>query len=234
LAKTDTLYEGKTKNIYSTSDPEQVVMAFKDDADTAGGAKKGVVKGKGAVNNKVSSHLFQYLESYNVRSHFLKQKSETEMLVKKLEIIPVTVVMRNVAVGSLCQQYGLEEGADLALPVLEYYLKSEKLHDPMVNEYHIYALQVATQNDLQHIAKQAIKINAILKSFFQRRSILLVDFTLEFGQFGDKILLGDEISPDTCSFWDLESREKLGKDSGSQDLKIMGKVYQDILARILE
>jgi phosphoribosylaminoimidazole-succinocarboxamide synthase len=232
LAKKNQLYEGKAKKIILADDPDQVIMKFKD--NTPEGAKKGIIKGKGAINNQISAHLFKYLESYNVPTHFIEELNETEILVKKLDIIKVEVVMHNIAAGSLCKRYGLEEGSELPLPILEYNLKNDDLNDPMVNEYHIYAMQLATQNELQIISKLAIKVNAILKSFFQRRKTMLIDFKLEFGRFGDKILLGDEISPDTCTFWDIQSKGKFDKDRFRLDSGKIEDIYKEMLSRVLE
>lgn len=234
MAKKNQLYEGKAKKIILADDPDQVIMKFKDSRPADNGAKKRVFKGKGAINNQISSHLFKYLESYNVPTHFIEEVSEVEMLVTKLDIIKVEVVMHNIAAGSLCKRYGLEEGSELPLPILEYYLKNDDLNDPMVNEYHIYAMQLATQNELQIISKLAIKINAILKSFFQRRKTMLVDFKIEFGRFGDKILLGDEISPDTCRFWDILSKGKFDKDRFRMDSSKIENSYKEIHSRVME
>jgi len=210
-----------------------VIQEFKDDATAFNGKKKGTIKDKGVVNNKISAFIFEFLESYHVPTHFEKVLSDREMLVKKLDIIPVEVVMRNIATGSLVKRYGLEEGKELDYPVLEFYLKDDELNDPMINEHHAVAFGLATPDEMETISRYATKINAILKSFFIRRKIRLIDFKLEFGRFKDRILLGDEISPDTCRFWDLETGEKLDKDRFRQDLGRVEEAYQEMLNRIL-
>jgi len=233
LSKKTKLYEGKSKIVYPTDNDTEILIHFKDDATAFDGVKKGKIKGKGIVNNKMSCHLFQYLERYNVPTHFIEQVSNNEMLVKKVEIIKVEVVMRNIAAGSFCKRYGIEEGINLQTPILEFYLKEDALHDPLMNEYHAYALELATREEVQYFSKQAIKINAVLRSYFQRRDILLVDFKLEFGRFEDNIILADEISPDTCRFWDAKTRRKMDKDRSRQDLGEVEGTYQEILERVL-
>lgn len=232
-SKKTKLYEGKAKIIYSTDNESEVLIKFKDDATAFDGEKKGKIKGKGSVNNQMSSHLFPYLESHNVPTHFIEQISDTEMKCKKVDIIKVEVVMRNIAAGSLCKRYGFTEGDKLDTPILEYYLKDDDLHDPLMNDYHIYAMDLATKEEMQHISKLAIKINAVLSSYFQRRNILLVDFKLEFGRFAEKILLADEISPDTCRFWDVDTHKKLDKDRFRQDLGKVEEAYKEVLERVL-
>jgi len=228
------LYEGKAKIVYPGETDSEVIIHFKDDATAFDGLKKGKIKGKGVINNTMSAHFFKYLEGYNVPTHFIDKISDNEMKVKKVEIIKVEVVMRNYAAGSLCKRYGLEEGLELSSPVLEFYYKEDSLHDPLMNEYHAYAMNLATKDEIQHISKQAFKINAVLRSYFQRRGILLVDFKLEFGRFGDKILLADEISPDTCRFWDADTKKKLDKDRFRQDLGSVEEAYKEILDRVLK
>ncbi|NOY78894.1 MAG: phosphoribosylaminoimidazolesuccinocarboxamide synthase [Calditrichaeota bacterium] len=233
MKKGELLYEGKAKKLYATDNPDMVIQEFKDDATAFNGKKKGTIKDKGVVNNKISAFIFEFLESYHVPTHFEKVLSDREMLVKKLDIIPVEVVMRNIATGSLVKRYGLEEGKELDYPVLEFYLKDDELNDPMINEHHAVAFGLATPDEMETISRYATKINAILKSFFIRRKIRLIDFKLEFGRFKDRILLGDEISPDTCRFWDLETGEKLDKDRFRQDLGRVEEAYQEMLNRIL-
>ena len=233
MKKGELLYEGKAKKLYATDNPDLVIQEFKDDATAFNGKKKGTIKDKGVVNNRISAFIFEFLESYHVPTHFEKVLSDREMLVKKLDIIPVEVVMRNIATGSLVKRYGLEEGKELDYPVLEFYLKDDDLNDPMINEHHAVAFGLATPDEMETISRYATKINAILKSFFIRRKIRLIDFKLEFGRFKDRILLGDEISPDTCRFWDLETGEKLDKDRFRQDLGRVEEAYQEMLNRIL-
>ncbi len=233
MKKEELLYEGKAKKIFATDNPDLLIQEFKDDATAFNGKKKGTIKDKGVVNNKISAFIFEFLESYHVPTHFEKVLSDREMIVKKLDIIPVEVVMRNIATGSLVKRYALEEGKELDYPILEFYLKNDDLNDPMINEHHAIAFGLATTDEMETISRYATKINAILKSFFIRRKIRLIDFKLEFGRFKDRILLGDEISPDTCRFWDLETGEKLDKDRFRQDLGGVEEAYQEMLNRIL-
>jgi len=228
------LYGGKAKIIFSAEDESEVIIKFKDDATAFDGSKKGKIKGKGSVNNKMSSFLFQYLEKFNVPTHFIEQLSDTEMKAKKVEIIMVEVVMRNIAAGSLCKRYGFKEGDVLETPILEFYLKDDDLHDPLINEYHAYAMNLATKDELRQISQFAIKINAVLNSYLERRNILLVDFKLEFGRFDGKLILADEISPDTCRFWDKETKKKLDKDRFRQNLGKVEESYKEVLERVLD
>ncbi len=231
--KKDFLYEGKAKILYKTENEDQLIQVFKDDATAGDGAKKGKIKDKGIYNNTISSHMFEYFESYNVPTHFIKQLSETEMLVKNVTIFPIEVVMRNIAAGSLCKRYGIEEGKELEQPVLEHYLKNDELHDPLMNSSHIKAFGMATEEELAEIDRLAIKINALMKDFFSRRNLLVVDFKLEFGTHKNKIILADEISPDTCRFWDAETKKKLDKDRFRQDLGGIEDAYEEIRKRVL-
>jgi len=232
LKKGKLLYEGKAKKLYETSSPDLLIQYFKDDATAFDGTKKAVIKNKGVINNKISSHIFQYLENYHIPTHFEKILSDREMLIKKLEIIPLEVVMRNIASGSLCKRYGIEEGRELESPILELYYKNDALHDPLMNEYHVRALGLATQEELDTISRMARKINAVLSSFFERRNLRLVDFKLEFGRYRNKILVGDEISPDTCRLWDMETGEKLDKDRFRFDPGDVERAYEEVYNRI--
>ncbi len=233
MAKKNKLNEGRTKIVLESDDQTQVLLQFKDDVPAKKGVKKGSVKGKSAVNNKISAFLLKYLEGYNVNTHFIKEESETEMLVQKCDMIRTEIVMRNVAAGDMCRKYGFEEGLDLPMPILEYYLKDDDHQNPLINEYHIYAMKLATQQELQVIAKFALKINAVLKSFFQRRGVVLVDFRLEFGKIEDKIILADEISPDTCCLWDSKTKDRLDITRYYDGLGKVEETYQDILKRVL-
>lgn len=233
MSKKTKLYEGKSKIVYPTDNDTELLIHFKDDATIFTGVKKSKIKGKGIVNNKMSCYLFQYLERYNVPTHFIGEVKDNEMLVKKVEIIKVEVAIRNIAAGSFCKRYGIEEGINLQTPVLEFYLKEDALHNPLMNEYHAYALELATREEVRYFSKQAIKINAVLRSYFSRRDILLVDFKLEFGRFEDNIILADEISPDTCRFWDAKTHGKMNKDRLRQDLGKIEEIYQEILIRAL-
>jgi len=235
MEKKQLIYEGKAKKLYETEDPGLVIQEFKDDATAFDSAKKGVIKDKGIVNNKVSAKLFELLKKKGVETHFVKLLSDREMLVKRLKIIPIEVTMRNIVAGGMSKLLGLEEGIVLAEPVLEYHYKNDSLHDPLVNDYHIKALGMATDEQLRYIRKRAFEINNILKRFFSNRGLNLVDFKLEFGVTKKgEILLGDEISPDTCRLWDKGTKEKLDKDRFRRDLGGVEEAYQEILKRVLK
>lgn len=235
IKKKKKYYEGKAKILYQTDNEELLIQEFKDDATAFDGTKKGKIKGKGIINNQISTYLFNYLDSYHVPTHFVKTHSDNSMIIKKLDMIPVEVVMRNMATGSLVKRYGLKEGQELEHPVLEYYLKDDQKHDPMMNEHHILAFGQASSEELKLIERYAQKINAVLKSFFYRRNILLVDFKLEFGRNkSGKIVLGDEISPDTCRFWDSQTGEKLDKDRFRHDLGNVAEAYEEVRKRIFK
>lgn len=226
------LYEGKAKQIYSTGSDREYLIRYKDDATAFDGAKKGVIANKGVVNNRVSNLLFQMLEKEGIETHLLRPVDERHTLVKSLQIIPVEVVTRNVVAGSLAQRVGREEGFRLPMPIIELYYKNDALHDPMINEYHVRAMGWATQEQLDSLQAQALKINEILSRFFDSIGIILVDFKLEFGLYEGRVLLGDEISPDTCRLWDKESLEKLDKDRFRRDLGQEAEAYQEVVRRI--
>jgi phosphoribosylaminoimidazole-succinocarboxamide synthase len=230
LKKKKKLFEGKTKKLYEVENEKELVIEFKDDVVQENGVKKGVIKGKGIIINKISSFLFRLIESYNIPTHFLKQISDREMLVKKMQMIPIGVIIRNVAAGSLVERYGVEEGKELECPIFEYYLKDDERHNPLITEGHILSFGHATANELREIHRWASKANVVLKDFFRRRGYKLVDFQLEFGRYGDRIYIGDEISPDTCSFWDLEATDK---SRASMDASHMEAAYQKLLGRVM-
>lgn len=233
VKKKKMLYEGKTKIVYETDNEDLLIHEFTDDA--VDGAKKGKIKSKGVVNNQISSHLFMYLDNYHVPTHFVKTHSSNTMLVKKLDMIPVEVVMRNFATGSSVKRYGVEDGKELERPVLEYYLKDEKKDDTVVDDHHILALEYATAEELKQIERFALKINAVLKSFFYRRSLMLVDFKLEFGRNkSGKLTLGDEVSADTCHFWDVVNGGKLDKNRFRQDRGNVEEVYEEVRRRVFK
>jgi phosphoribosylaminoimidazole-succinocarboxamide synthase len=227
------IYEGKAKKVYATQDPDTVMVEYKDDATAFNGLKKGSILGKGAVNNRVSNHLFRLLEKHGIPTHFEKELSDTATLVKKVEIVPLEVIVRNIAAGSLCKRLGLAEGTKLNSPVLEYCYKNDALGDPMINEYHIKALGLAFDDELKTIAEYSFKVNRVLTDYLKDLNIELIDFKLEFGRFKGQIILADEISPDTCRFWDSKSGEKLDKDRFRQDLGRVEEAYQEILRRLM-
>lgn len=228
------LYEGKAKKVYATDDAELCIVAYKDDATAFNGLKKGQIAGKGAINNRVSNHLMRHLEENGIPTHLVAELSERETLVKKVRIIPLEVLVRNIAAGSLAQRLGLAEGCRFSRPVLEFCYKNDALGDPMVNEYHILAMEYATKEQLAQISAYALQINDLLGAYFGERGIELVDFKLEFGLTAEgELVLADEISPDTCRLWDIGTHEKLDKDRFRRDLGGVEDAYQEIMRRLL-
>lgn len=233
LSKKTKLYEGKVKILYQTDKEDEIILKFKDDVPATEGGKKRAVKGKSSVNTEISRHIFQYLDGYNIPNHFLEKISDTELRVKKVDIIGMYIVVHNIASGEFCKRYGLKEGEELKSPVVEFFLKNDELKDPLINEYHAYALEKATSDEIELITKYSIKINAVLRSFFQRRNFMLADFVLEFGRYNGKVLLADEVSLDTCTLWDAETKKKfdlkkLRKTNGGTE-----NIYQQLLKRIV-
>ena len=227
------LYEGKAKILYSTDDPAQIIQYFKDDATAFNAQKRGTIVDKGVVNNKIASHLFQMLAREGVPTHFVKQLSDREMLVKKVEIIPLEVTMRNITAGGMSRMLGIDEGLPLNPPVFEWHYKSDPLGDPLINDDHIAALKLATPKELETVRQLSARVNDLLKAYFATRGIDLVDFKLEFGRFQGKILLADEISPDTCRFWEQGTKKKLDKDRFRRDLGDVEQAYQEMLRRVV-
>jgi len=232
LSKGTLRYEGKAKKVYETEDDQYFIVSYKNDATAFNGKKKGTIEGKNRVNNLMSARLFEVLEEKGIETHFVKVIEEHEMIVKRLEIILVEVIVRNVAAGGLAKRLGLEEGTPLSKPVVEYCLKSDALSDPMINEDHIAVLDLATEEEMATIKENALKINEVLLSFFKERELNLVDFKLEFGRFNGKVILGDEISPDTCRLWDMKTGERLDKDRFRRDLGSVEESYQEVLKRV--
>jgi phosphoribosylaminoimidazole-succinocarboxamide synthase len=232
MQKGEKLYEGKAKILYLTDNPGQLIQHFKDDATAFDGLKKGTIQGKGVVNNQISIILFNLLKKWGIESHFEEQLSDNEMLVKRVEIVPVEVVVRFISTGSLCKRYGIQEGLVFAKPIVELYYKNDQLHDPLMNDDHVLAMGLATAAELTQIRQQAVQVSAILREFFDSIDIDLVDFKLEFGRYQGQILLADEISPDTCRFWEKGTHRKLDKDRFRQDLGSVEKTYQEMLQRI--
>ncbi len=232
--KKEQLYEGKAKKVYATEDPNLVIVSYKDDATAFNGAKKGTIVGKGVVNNRMSNLLMEKLSEEGIPTHYVKELSERETLVKKVSIVPLEVIVRNIAAGSLAKRLGLAEGTPMKRTVLEYCYKCDALDDPMVNEYHILAMEYCTEQELKTIADMAIKINAFLVGYFASINVELVDFKLEFGKTSDgQIVLADEISPDTCRFWDATTHEKLDKDRFRRDMGGVEDAYKEMMKRVL-
>lgn len=233
MQKQELLYEGKAKKIYATTDKEMVWVDYKDDATAFDGKKKGHIRGKGELNNRISGLFFRYLEEKGLATHYVKQLSPTEQLVKHVTILPIEVVVRNIAAGSLAKRLGLEEGTALRHPVVETYYKDDDLGDPLINDAHISVLQLATPAQVREMKQQALKVNDLLTSYLHERRVLLVDFKLEFGvNASGELLLADEISPDTCRFWDAETKEKLDKDRFRRDMGNVKEAYEEMFARL--
>ncbi|GHS98817.1 phosphoribosylaminoimidazole-succinocarboxamide synthase [Synergistales bacterium] len=226
------LYEGKAKKVFTTDNMDEYRVYFKDDATAFNGEKKGTIQSKGVLNNSISSFFFELLQSKGINTHFVKKLNERDMLVKKLTIVPIEVVVRNIAAGSLAKRLGWEEGRKLKKPVVEFYYKSDELGDPLINRSHVAALDIATPDQLDELEGVSLKINSALSEFLTEKNILLVDFKLEYGLHKGALLLGDEISPDTCRFWDASTNEKLDKDRFRRDLGNVEEAYQEIWKRI--
>lgn len=231
--KQELLYEGKAKRVYATERADCVIVDYKDDATAFNGLKKGTIAGKGAINNRVTNHLMQMLEREGIPTHFVQQLSDRETVVRNVQIVPVEVIVRNIAAGSLSKRLGLPEGQKLAATVLEYSYKNDELGDPMINDYHIAAMELATKEEMDTISAYALRVNNILGAYLKQFEIELIDFKLEFGRFGGKIILADEISPDTCRFWDSQTGEKLDKDRFRRDMGGAEEAYEEILKRLM-
>ena len=234
IEKREQLYEGKAKKVFATNDPDLVIVSYKDDATAFNGVKRGTIVGKGVVNNRMSNYLMEKLEKEGIPTHYVQELSERETLVKKVKIVPLEVIVRNIAAGSLAKRLGLEEGVVMKKTVLEYCYKCDELNDPMVNDYHILAMEYCTKEELDKIASMSFKINDFLKKYFASINIDLVDFKLEFGKTKDgEIVLVDEISPDTCRFWDATTHEKLDKDRFRRDMGGVEDAYKEMMKRVL-
>ena len=232
MKKLKMLYEGKPKKVFKTDDEKKYIVEYKDDATAFNGEKKGTIVGKGVVNNKMSAALFALLEKEGIPTHQLELLNDRESLVKAVKILPLEVIVRNVAAGSLSKRLGIEEGVPMKETVLEFSYKNDELGDPMINDYHIKAMGFATEEQLETIKDYALKINDILKKFFLEINIKLIDFKLEFGLYDGKVILADEISPDTCRLWDADTNKKLDKDRFRRDMGGVEEVYQEVLSRI--
>lgn len=234
MEKKELLYEGKAKKVYATDDPEVLYVSYKDDATAFNGLKKGTILGKGAINNRVTNYMMQMLERQGVPTHLVQELSERDTLVKKVTIVPLEVIIRNISAGSFAKRYGVEEGIVFDEPTIEFSYKNDELGDPLINAYHARALGLATWEEIDTIKKLAFRVNDIMKAFFKGLKVDLVDFKLEFGRTsGGTIILADEISPDTCRFWDSETHEKLDKDRFRRDLGGVEDAYKEMMKRIL-
>ena len=234
MEKKEQLYEGKAKKVFATDDANLVIVSYKDDATAFNGEKKGTIAGKGAINNVMSNHMFQLLEQQGVPTHFVEQLSDRETVVKKVSIVPLEVIVRNISAGSFAKRYGVEEGIVFAEPTFELSYKNDDLGDPLMNDYHAIALKLATREEIELIKAMTFKINEVMKQYFDTLGVTLVDFKLEFGKTADgKIVLADEISPDTCRLWDKATGEKLDKDRFRRDLGGVEEAYQEIMKRVM-
>ena len=232
MIKGDLLYEGKAKSVFLTDNPNELLVYFKDDATAGNGAKHDIIEGKGIINNKISEYFFKQLKDRGIKTHFVEKIGEREMIVKKLDMIKLEVVVRNIVAGSLVKRLGLEEGTSLTVPIVEYYYKSDELGDPMLNRYHIMALDLAKIDELNQMEHVAFSINTILRELLKAKNVDLIDFKLEFGRFDGEVILADEISPDNCRFWDVVTHEKLDKDRFRQDLGGVQEAYKEMLNRL--
>ena len=232
MEKKEQLYEGKAKKVYATDEEGYVIVSYKDDATALDGQKRGTIVGKGAINNRMTNFLMQLLSEKGVPTHFVKELSERETVVRKVQIVPLEVIIRNISAGSFAKRYGVEEGIVFEEPTIEFSYKNDELHDPLINSYHALALKLATKEEIERIKSLAFTVNRVLKEYFLSLGVKLVDFKLEFGRFHGKILLADEISPDTCRFWDIHTHEKLDKDRFRRDMGGVEEAYAEMMKRI--
>lgn len=232
MKKCDLLYEGKAKKVYTTEDPDVLIVDYKDDATAFNGEKKGTIVGKGVINNRMTNHVFQILEKEGVPTHFVEELSDRETAVKKVEIVPLEVIIRNIAAGSFSKRLGVEEGTPFKQPTIEFSYKNDALGDPLINSYFALALGLATEEEIETIKKYAFKVNEVLKAYFLQADIELVDFKIEFGRYKGQIILADETSPDTCRLWDVHTHEKLDKDRFRRDLGNVEEAYQEVFKRL--
>ena len=232
LQKKEQLYEGKAKKVFATEDPDYVIVDYKDDATAFNGEKKGTIRGKGVVNNRMTNYMFKLLEKEGVPTHFVEELSDRETVVKKVEIVPLEVIIRNVAAGSFSKKLGIEEGTPLKRPTLEFSYKNDELGDPFINDYYALGLGLATEEEIAEITKYAFMVNDFMLKFFKEHNVDLIDFKIEFGRFHGKIILADEISPDTCRFWDSTTHEKLDKDRFRRDMGGVEDAYSEMMRRV--
>ena len=232
MQKLEQLYEGKAKKVYKTEDPDVLIVDYKDDATAFNGIKKGTIMGKGVVNNRMTNHVFKILEEKGVPTHYIEELSDRETAVKKVQIVPLEVIIRNVAAGSFSKRLGVEEGTPFKEPTIEFSYKNDDLGDPLINSYFAVALGLATWEEIDTIKKYAFKVNEVLKEYFLQADIKLIDFKIEFGRYHDQIILADEVSPDTCRLWDVHTNEKLDKDRFRRDLGNVEEAYNEVFKRL--
>ena len=233
VEKKEQLYEGKAKKVFATDNPDYVIVDYKDDATAFNGEKKGTITGKGVINNKMTNYMFGLLEKEGVPTHLVEEISDRETIVKKVEIVPLEVIVRNVAAGSFSKKLGIEEGTPLKRPTLEFSYKNDDLGDPFINKYYALGLDLATEEEIEKITEYAFKVNEFMLGFFKKMNIDLIDFKIEFGRFKGDIILADEISPDTCRFWDSTTHEKLDKDRFRRDMGGVEDAYNEIMNRLM-
>ena len=232
MKKVELLYEGKAKKVYTTEDPDVLIVDYKDDATAFDGQKKGTIVGKGAINNRMTNHIFKLFEKDGIPTHYIEELSDRETAVKKVEIIPLEVIIRNITAGSFAKKMGMEEGIVLKRPTLEFSYKNDDLHDPFINRYYALALDLATEEEINTIEKYALQVNEIMKQYFGSLGIDLVDFKIEFGRYKGQVILADEVSPDTCRLWDKETHEKLDKDRFRRDMGNVEDAYNEVFRRL--
>ncbi|HIS32937.1 MAG TPA: phosphoribosylaminoimidazolesuccinocarboxamide synthase [Candidatus Limivivens intestinipullorum] len=232
MEKKELLYEGKAKKVYTTEDPDILIVDYKDDATAFNGQKKGTIQGKGVINNRMTNRVFQLLEKEGVPTHFVEELSDRETAVKKVEIVPLEVIIRNVAAGSFSKRLGVPEGTKFKAPTIEFSYKNDDLGDPLINDYFAIALDLATREEIDTITKYAFKVNEVLKDYFMKANIELIDFKIEFGRYHGQIILADETSPDTCRLWDATTHEKLDKDRFRRDLGNVEEAYNEVFHRL--
>ena len=233
MEKREQIYEGKAKKVYATDEEGYVIVSYKDDATALDGQKRGTIVGKGAINNRMTNFLMQLLSKNGVSTHFVKELSERETVVRKVQIVPLEVIIRNMSAGSFAKRYGVEEGIVFEEPTIEFSYKNDELHDPLINSYHALALKLATKEEIERIKSLAFTVNRVLKEYFLSLGVKLVDFKLEFGRLADgTIVLADEISPDTCRFWDANTNEKLDKDRFRRDMGGVEEAYKEMMKRV--
>lgn len=232
MAKLDLLYEGKAKKVFTTQEDDVLIVSYKDDATAFNGEKKGTIMGKGVINNRMTNHIFQMLEEKGIPTHYIQELNDRETEVKKVEIIPLEVIVRNVSAGSFAKKLGIEEGIELKAPTLEFSYKNDALGDPFINDYYAIALGLATREEIEAITTLVFRINEELQRFFDKRGIRLIDFKVEFGRYHGTVILADEISPDTCRLWDSKTNEKLDKDRFRRDLGNVEEAYEEVWKRL--